>query len=840
MGLKTFIQTEILKPRLQDKEILVVYDRDRRYRELCLELANSEVRVVDASQSSIESRESAMTALQALGQPSSPIKGLLIYVPAAPPLSEEAKQRDPFALYGACGAFFPDGDGDEYQSLCLKFKADHVTEVRRIFAENPNPSFAVIDAVGAGSSWPQLQTALRVESARDLLFAFLAPSAEQKEALKQETSWVAEAKSLFESALGLNLLTKVKSWEPIADELWRFLLFSEFVFDLPTGLPGSLATVPKARPEARLLVEDTCDRLRNDQRTQALYIERAEIIEQELNLPTACQAIEDLGERDTFPFEERTFFVRAVKALQNDDVNTLRRILTGHAESVWISRGENQIQWQLLQAAVSLVESCADVGRQLPDYARSQESLINFYTSRLRDVDRLQREFEQAAGDIFGLDEAMQAVVKQARSAYRKLSSVVQDVFIRHLEKHGWPPSGRLANADVFDQLVAPKLQTSGRRVALFLIDALRYELGVELHKQLVEEGQVELQAAFAPLPSTTAVGMASLLPGAAQNLQLKRQQTKMAPALGEQLVANVTQRLDILRQLYGQRFANAPLDDFARGKSKLPEGVELLVLRSNEMDNDFESNPEGALGLISRTFRQILAAVRRLQKIGFQDVIIVADHGFYLNPGLEAGDVCNKPSGQWINVHERLLLGDGSGDDHNFMVSAESLGIRGDFNQAAGPRAMVAYRAGQVYFHGGASLQETVVPVIGIRLQAEERPAVQAPMVTLTYKRGGDRITTRLPVFEIEAMAGDLFSIEKAVEVLLEANDAKGNVVGEAKPGEMVNPATRTISLYPGKTVKVTLKMERDFEGNFTVKVLDPATLSTFAKLEMKTDYTV
>jgi hypothetical protein len=33
---------------------------------------------------------------------------------------------------------------------------------------------------------------------------------------------------------------------------------------------------------------------------------------------------------------------------------------------------------------------------------------------------------------------------------------------------------------------------------------------------------------------------------------------------------------------------------------------------------------------------------------------------------------------------------------------------------------------------------------------------------------------------------------------------------------------------------------MERDFEGNFTVKVLDPATLSTFAKLEMKTDYTV
>ena len=33
----------------------------------------------------------------------------------------------------------------------------------------------------------------------------------------------------------------------------------------------------------------------------------------------------------------------------------------------------------------------------------------------------------------------------------------------------------------MFDRVVAPKLQESGRRVALLLIDALRYELGVEL-----------------------------------------------------------------------------------------------------------------------------------------------------------------------------------------------------------------------------------------------------------------------------------------------------------------------------------------------------------------------
>ena len=37
------------------------------------------------------------------------------------------------------------------------------------------------------------------------------------------------------------------------------------------------------------LVEDLCDRLRNDLRTQALYVTRAEAVQQDLNLPALCQ-----------------------------------------------------------------------------------------------------------------------------------------------------------------------------------------------------------------------------------------------------------------------------------------------------------------------------------------------------------------------------------------------------------------------------------------------------------------------------------------------------------------------------------------------------------------------
>ena len=54
---------------------------------------------------------------------------------------------------------------------------------------------------------------------------------------------------------------------------------------------------------------------------------------------------------------------------------------------------------------------------------------------------------------------------------------------------------------------------------------------------------------------------------------------------------------MEVLWKRYGQRFAEVDLAKFVREKTKVDNTVELLVLRSNEMDNDFENNPEAAPG---------------------------------------------------------------------------------------------------------------------------------------------------------------------------------------------------------------------------------------------------
>ncbi len=281
----------------------MVYDPDRRYRELCLDLATAKVRVVDSSESSIASREAALRALCEVGQPRAPLEGVLIYVPGRRPTTDEQKQADPFALYAACGAVFPQDDGDEYLSLCLRARPDYATEIRRVFAETrAAPAFAVINAIGGGVNWPQLRARLQVESAREIRAALLAPGSRQAAALRTQEGWLEEAREFLRSTLAMTVKTRGTTWSALSDELWRYALFSEFVFDLPVDLPETLKGVPHASREARTIAEDACAQLRNGANTRARYIERATSIDSELKLSERCAAIGDLGRRGTFPF----------------------------------------------------------------------------------------------------------------------------------------------------------------------------------------------------------------------------------------------------------------------------------------------------------------------------------------------------------------------------------------------------------------------------------------------------------------------------------------------------------------------------------------------------------
>ena len=842
MGIADFIRDTLFKPRLKARGCLVVYDVEGRYRDLCESLGTEKTKFVDTATTPLESRTQALQALRSLGKGQTGdggLDGIVVYVSGNPPKSDEERQRDPFALYTVCGEVFPQDDADEYLNLCLRAKPDHGTAIRQLFAANASPTFAMLDAIGGGSSWPQLKALLGVESAREILFSLLAPTPQKEAALKLDTNWSQEARDLFAASLGVSLKTKGKTWSTLAEEIWRTLLFSEFVFDLPGELPASLAGVSRSTEEAKTLVEDLCDWLRRDPQSRNRYVERAQAIEKELNLVDACSALQDLGKRDTFPFEERMFFQQAVAALKADNLDAVRAIVGHRSQSVWLSIGESQSQWSIVDAALRLIEHCDDYERQLPEHVRTQAALLDFYTGSLREVDRVHREFEQAVADVMQESGPMAEVIQQARSRYRKLAEQLQSVFMRHLETTGWPPEGRLANADTFNKSVAPHLGQAGQRVAYMMVDALRYELGMALERLLAEDAPVNLQAAYAQLPTITTVGMASLLPDAGESLFLADEAGGMVPKIGDIPVTNVSQRMDFMRKRLGARFAEMRLNDFVLSKDKVPVTVDLLVLRSVEIDSQLENDPQETIGLLPKTLSRIRAAVNKLREQGFKQVVIASDHGFYLNAAAVAGDVCAKPSGDWRFVaHDRILLGQGIADDHNLVMSTDKLHIRGGYPFAAMPKSLAPYSKGLLYFHGGASLQEALVPVLSIKLE-KATPEPRNIEIKLTYRSGAKHITTRMPVVEVLWATNDMFEQDRTLEILLEAQTAKGEVVGEAR-GNAVDLATGVIVLRPNERRSVPLRMADEYDGKFVVKALNPTTLVAYQSINLETDYTV
>jgi hypothetical protein len=454
----------------------------------------------------------------------------------------------------------------------------------------------------------------------------------------------------------------------------------------------------------------------------------------------------------------------------------------------------------------------------------------------------LQREFEQALGEYVSLEPVVDDVADHVRKRYARVAQKIQTIFIKHLEKEGWPPHGLLPNINLFDKLVAPLLTDRSKRVAYFLVDALRYELGLELNRQLTDAGTTSIQAVSAQLPTVTPVGMASLLPDAAKKLSVMREGKDIIVSFDGQRLTSVASRMKVFELLYGDRFAHMTLSEFNNGNSPtVADAVNLLVIRSTEIDSHLENNPDTTLGLVHQVLKGIRVAVHRLKKAGFTDVVIATDHGFFLNGHANAGDVCTKPdAGDWIVVHDRALLGTGSGDEQSFVVPAEKLGIRGDFECFAAPRSLAPYRRGVRFFHGGASLQEAIVPAITVALQDQSGHETSVAIVRLSYKSGVKRITTRLPVVDLSVECTDMFGQGLDVEILLEAHDRHGNVIGEARKGDPVDPATGTLKLQPGQEKQVTIRMDMEFEGKFTLKAFNPVTLTAYASIDLETDYAV
>jgi len=369
------------------------------------------------------------------------------------------------------------------------------------------------------------------------------------------------------------------------------------------------------------------------------------------------------------------------------------------------------------------------------------------------------------------------------------------------------------------------------------MVDALRYELAVELESELSASLKSEIYPVCAHLPAMTSVGMAALMPGADGQVILIREKDKLIPQVRGHKVLVPKDRLQYLQTYYGDRVHMRDLDELvSKPKIRFPDTTQLLVIKTTDIDQFGEKSPLEARRMIPRLIQKIIAGINHVKKREFQHAVIATDHGFILFDDQQAGDNVPKPMGDWSLIKSRCLMGEGSVAENVMVFSQSDVGIQGDFKDYAVPRTFGTFVKGNPYAHEGLSLQECVLPVISIDFAKDSADRMNTEIdINLSYKGGStNKITTRRPMIEVSMFTA---MFDEIIEFQLEATAGK-DVVGEVAASPHVNAATNIVAIKPGQAIKVPLKMEDEFHGSFVVKAVDPMTGFNYAALKLKTDY--
>ncbi|MBC6992227.1 BREX-1 system phosphatase PglZ type A [Hymenobacter sp. BT491] len=293
-----------------------------------------------------------------------------------------------------------------------------------------------------------------------------------------------------------------------------------------------------------------------------------------------------------------------------------------------------------------------------------------------------------------------------------------------------WPYVPLLSQSRFYKDHVEPVLN-KGQRVFVIVSDALRYECGYEYLQKINAENRYEgeLHYLLTGLPSYTQLGMASLLPH--QSLSIIAGTDKVSvdgvPCQG------VQGRQKVLATLENRKATAIQAEDFMKMNSS-SEGrdfvkqYELIYIFHNQIDKtgDDKTTEDKVFEAVDRELNFLLDVVKRVANMNGTYMLVTTDHGFlYQHTDLDESDFTSlKVEGDVWKENRRFIIGNNlAGSAKVKKFSAQALNLSGNFDVLL-PKSVSRHRvmgAGSRFVHGGASVQEVVIPLIKITKKRQD-----------------------------------------------------------------------------------------------------------------------
>ncbi|MEA2031717.1 MAG: BREX-1 system phosphatase PglZ type A [candidate division Zixibacteria bacterium] len=300
-----------------------------------------------------------------------------------------------------------------------------------------------------------------------------------------------------------------------------------------------------------------------------------------------------------------------------------------------------------------------------------------------------------------------------------------------------------------FDRYVSPVFDKKNK-IFVIISDALRYEIGEELLGRIRQEDRYEavLESSLAMLPSYTQLGMAALLPN--KEITLKDNDTG-AVLVDGQSSQGIANRNKILSNAVRKNIATVKAEEFLgmnNDESRaLVKDNDAIYIYHNRIDitGDKRDSEERVFGAVEETLVDLIKLIKKLTSSNANRILLTADHGFiYQNRAIDESDFTEaEPDGSEIlYLDRRFIIGKGLSENSSLKkFTASQLGLSGDVEIQI-PKSINRLRqkgSGSRFVHGGASLQEVVIPIIKINKKRQTDISV----VDVDILRGSSSVIT-------------------------------------------------------------------------------------------------
>lgn len=458
----------------------------------------------------------------------------------------------------------------------------------------------------------------------------------------------------------------------------------------------------------------------DSQRHKESFILLSRQVEETLGIKETLESysLVQLGECDTFESIDKRVIIELRNGILGAllDADTLIDTIRKREKSVWFE--EYRHLYKALEYSALLLQRVKSSNLKIPGLKEGFER----YASLWYETDTLYRKalYHSAMAEHIDI---LKSLMNQIENAYLGSYLIpLGDAWQEHVNTmEEWKIPGLISQRQFYEHYVAPQT-TNDRKVYVIISDALRFECAKELEKRLLEKNryQCSTEAMVGVLPSYTQLGIASLLPHNELGL-LGSDDTISVDGKSSAGVANRNKILEAspasATYLKWDEFIGMSRDE---GR-EFVKGYQVFYIYHDRIDaiGDDAKTESHVFEAVEKAYEEIEKIITQVTNLNGTNIIITADHGFlYQNNVVEETDLCQiDRNGSTITKYNRRFVLGQNLNTHPCVkkFSFEQLGLSGT-GEALIPKSVNKLRlqgAGNRFVHGGASLQEIVVPVV-------------------------------------------------------------------------------------------------------------------------------